>query len=146
MGRTPGLPGPSGKPSACHAPRQDSQPPISPHDPPTFFDSKQHLGLHDPQVWNERSVERAHPMAWFVGSLVVLWYCVAGHEGSHVERERPWYKEKVTPTFTDMLAALRLQLWEQEVFGESAVEVAFARMHLEFRRADRGLPTGRFED
>jgi hypothetical protein len=87
-----------------------------------FFDSKQHLGLHDPQVWNEQSVERAHPMAWFVGSLVVLWYCAAGHEGSHVERERPWYKEKVTPTFTDMLGALRLQLWEQEVFGESGVE------------------------
>ena len=32
-----------------------------------FFDSKQYLGLHDPRVWSERSVERAHPMAWFVG-------------------------------------------------------------------------------
>ena len=28
-----------------------------------FFDSKQHLGLHDPQVRSVRSVERAHPMA-----------------------------------------------------------------------------------
>jgi hypothetical protein len=84
-----------------------------------FFDSKQHLGLHDPQVWSERSVERAHPMAWFVGSLVVLWYSVAGHQGSHVERERPWYKQKVTPTFTDMLGALRLQMWEYEVFGDA---------------------------
>jgi hypothetical protein len=35
----------------------------------TFFDSKQFLGLHDPRVRSERSVERAHPMAWFVGSL-----------------------------------------------------------------------------
>ena len=34
-----------------------------------FFDSKQYLGLHDPRVWSERSVERAHPMAWFVGTL-----------------------------------------------------------------------------
>ena len=31
-----------------------------------FFDSKQHLGLHDPRVRSERSVERAHPMAWFL--------------------------------------------------------------------------------
>ena len=46
-----------------------------------FFDSKQHLGLHDPRVRSERSVERAHPMAWFVGSLVILWYCVKGHRG-----------------------------------------------------------------
>ena len=46
-----------------------------------FFDSKQHLGLHDPRVRSERSVERAHPMAWFLESLVILWYCVDGHRG-----------------------------------------------------------------
>ena len=56
-----------------------------------FFDSKQFLGLHDPRVWSERSVERAHPMAWFVGSLTILWYCLKGHEGSHVVKDRPWY-------------------------------------------------------
>jgi hypothetical protein len=84
-----------------------------------FFDSKQFLGLHDPRVRSERSVERAHPMAWFIGSLTILWYCLEGHGGSHVERDRPWYKAKVTPAFTDMLGALRLQMWEHEVFGES---------------------------
>lgn len=61
-------------------------------------------------------------MAWFVGSLTILWYSVHGHEGSHVERDRPWYENKVTPTFTDMLGALRLQMWEYEVFGESGEE------------------------
>ena len=84
-----------------------------------FFDSKQFLGLHEPRVHSARSVERAHPMAWFVGSLTILWYCVKGHEGSQVVRERRWYTSKVTPTFTDMLGALRLQMWEYEVFGES---------------------------
>jgi hypothetical protein len=87
-----------------------------------FFDSKQHLGLHDPRVRSERSVERAHPMAWFLESLVILWYCVEGHQGSHVERDRPWYTTKVTPTFTDMLGALRLQMWEHKIFGESGEE------------------------
>jgi hypothetical protein len=85
----------------------------------TFFDSKQYLGLHDPQVWSARSVERAHPMAWFVGSLTTLWYCLEGHKGSHVHRDRPWYKAKITPTFTDMLGALRLQMWEYEIFETS---------------------------
>jgi hypothetical protein len=80
-----------------------------------FFDSKQFLGLHDPRVRSERSVERAHPMAWFVGSLTILWYCVKGHEGSHVMRDRPWYENRLTPTFTEMLGALRLQMWEHEV-------------------------------
>jgi DDE superfamily endonuclease len=88
-----------------------------------FFESKQFLGLHDPRVRSERSVERAHPMAWFVGSLTILWYCLEGHGGSHVERDRPWYRTKITPTFTDMLGALRLQMWEHEVFGESGLGV-----------------------
>ena len=88
-----------------------------------FFDSKQFLGLHDPRVWSERSVERAHPMAWFVGSLAILWYSIKGHEGSHVVRDRRWYTTKVTPTFTDMLGALRLQMWEYDVFGESGDEL-----------------------
>jgi len=68
-------------------------------------------------------VERAHPMAWFVDSLTILWYCSEGHRGSHVERERPWYRAKMTPTFTDMLGALRLQMWEHEVYGESGEDV-----------------------
>jgi hypothetical protein len=88
-----------------------------------FFDSKQHLGLHEPRVWSEPSVERAHPMAWFLESLVILWYCVDGHRGSQVERDRPWYTKKVTPTFTDMLGALRLQMWEHKIYGESGEEV-----------------------
>jgi DDE superfamily endonuclease len=88
-----------------------------------FFDGKQSLGLHDPRVRSERSVERAHPMAWFVGSLTILWYCLEGHEGSHVVKDRPWYTTKVTPTFTDMLGALRLQMWEHAVFGESGEDV-----------------------
>jgi hypothetical protein len=86
------------------------------------FDGKRFLGLHDPRVRSERSVERAHPRAWFVGSLTILWYSVRGHEGSHVERDRPWYEDKVTPTFTDMLGALRLQMWEYKVYGESGEE------------------------
>jgi hypothetical protein len=88
----------------------------------TFFDSKQYLGLHDPRVRSPRSVERAHPMAWFVGSLVILWYTIAGQAGPHVHRDRPWYRQKVTPTFTDMLGALRLQMWLDEIFGPSGDE------------------------
>src|SRR5512135_2931383 len=87
------------------------------------FDSKQHLGGHDPRVWSERSVEGAHPMTWFVGSLTILWDCLKGHERSHVVKDRPWYTAKIMPTFTDMLGALRLQMWEYEVFGGSDEEL-----------------------
>jgi hypothetical protein len=76
-----------------------------------FCDSKQMLGFHDPQVWCAKSVERAAPMSWFIGSLVVLWYVIAGHDGEQAQRHRPWYRNKPEPTFADMLSACRLHLW-----------------------------------
>ena len=85
-----------------------------------FCEAKQLLGFHDPQVWSEASVERAAPMAWFVGTLIVVWYTLAGHEGQQAQRHRPWYKHKETPTFADMLAACRVQLWENWLKAESA--------------------------
>jgi hypothetical protein len=76
-----------------------------------YCDSKQMLGFHDPKVHSERAVSRAHPMAWFVGSLVVLWYAEVGKHEPQAHSHRPWYKNKVSPTFADMLACLRLHLW-----------------------------------
>jgi hypothetical protein len=78
-----------------------------------YFESKQLLGLHEPMVWKAESVQRAHPMAWFVGALVVLWYVLHGDAAQAAERARPWYKDKVSPTFADMLACCRLHLWQQ---------------------------------
>jgi hypothetical protein len=85
-----------------------------------FCDAKQMLGLHDPQVWCAASVKRAAPMAWFVGTLVVCWYTLAGRHGVQAQRHRPTYKHKPTPTFADMLAACRLQLWQEWLNRESA--------------------------
>jgi hypothetical protein len=84
-----------------------------------FCDAKQLLGFHDPQVWCAASVKRAAPMAWFVGTVVVCWYGLAGRHGPQAQRHRPWYKHKQTPTFADMLAACRLQLWQEWIRAES---------------------------
>jgi hypothetical protein len=70
------------------------------------------LGLHDPQVWTELAVQRAHPMAWFVGGLVLVWYAKYGQYEEQAEWDRPWYNRKVRPTFADMLATMRLHLWQ----------------------------------
>src|SRR5205823_3075820 len=76
-----------------------------------YCESKQLLGLHDPQVWKAESVQRAHPMAWFTGAVVLWWYARHGADAEAAARERPWYKDKVSPTFADMLACCRLHLW-----------------------------------
>jgi hypothetical protein len=77
-----------------------------------YFESKELLGLHDPQVRNDLAVQRAHPMAWFVGGLVLVWYARHGLNVEQAQWDRPWYTNKVGPTFADMLATMRLHLWQ----------------------------------
>jgi hypothetical protein len=76
-----------------------------------YWESKQLLGLHDAHVWSELSVQRAHPMAWFVGGLVFLWYAKYGVHEEQAEMPAPWYTTKKSPSFADMLATFRLHLW-----------------------------------
>lgn len=77
-----------------------------------YFESKEFLGLHEPQVHNDLAVQRAHPMAWFTGGLVLLWYARYGLDAQQAQWDRPWYTSKVGPTFADMLATMRLHLWQ----------------------------------
>ena len=77
-----------------------------------YWESKQLLGLHDAQVWSETAVQRTAPMAWFVGGLVLLWYAKYGLNAAQAQRAAPWYAPKNTPAFADMLATLRLHLWQ----------------------------------
>jgi DDE superfamily endonuclease len=74
-------------------------------------DAKGQLGFHDPCVYKAASVERAAPMAWFVGAVVLLWYDQHKEEHRPAERHRPWYP-KLVITFSDMLSCCRLALWE----------------------------------
>jgi hypothetical protein len=78
-----------------------------------YWESKELLGLHDAQVWADLAVQRAHPMAWFVGGLVLVWYAKYGQNEEQARWDRPWYKQKVGPTFADMLATMRLHFWRQ---------------------------------
>jgi hypothetical protein len=84
-----------------------------------YWEAKELLGFHDAQVWNELAVQRAHPMAWFVGGLVLVWYARYGQHEEQAERPAPWYTTKKTPSFADMLATLRLHLWRN--WWETAV-------------------------
>jgi hypothetical protein len=86
-----------------------------------YWESKELLGFHDAQVWTELAVQRAHPMAWFVGGLVLVWYAKYGQGEEQARWERRWYRHKVGTTFADMLATLRLHLW-QNSWHEAAPE------------------------
>jgi len=99
-------------------------------------DVKQHLGLEDPQNgwWRnpagnrpektagpqphatrgEKAVRRTAPIGFLVYALVVLAYLRAGTPEADVRRARklaPWYLHKTEPSFADMLASARRELW-----------------------------------
>jgi hypothetical protein len=93
-----------------------------------YCESKQLLGFHEPMVWCAASVSRAHAMAWFAGALVVLWYAQTGQHEEAARRERPWYKDKVEPTFGDMLATCRLHLWRNWLSRPGPLEAVEQRL------------------
>ena len=109
---------------------------------------KQHLGIEDPQNgwWRhpagqqkdtripgpqphqrrgENAVCRTVPFVLTVYALVVLWYFANGVVSEDVERVRrraPWYLHKTTPSFGDMLAALRRHIWANHNLANPYVE------------------------
>jgi hypothetical protein len=90
----------------------------------TFEEVKGRLGFEDPQNRTDSAVERTAPMALWVYVLTVLWYLDhCGAQGTPPLPQMPWYTKNV-PTFSDMLAALRLTIWHQMICGEEAQSAA----------------------
>jgi hypothetical protein len=54
------------------------------------------------------------PLAFMAYAVVVLWYLREGAAKRDVKRamqRAPWYRQKSTPAFGDMLVALRREAW-----------------------------------
>ena len=77
-----------------------------------FHAQKQFLGFEDPQNQTPEAVARTAPLAGIVYALVLLWYAARVHQGRATTwLVRPWYRSKTTPSFLDMLTAVRQESW-----------------------------------
>ena len=77
-----------------------------------FHDQKQFLGFEDPQNQTAKAVARTAPMAALIYDLVLLWYAARVQQGLATNwLRRPWYRSKTTPSFLDMLTAVRQESW-----------------------------------
>jgi hypothetical protein len=74
----------------------------------TFHDTKQYLGISEPQCQSLQAVQRTAPFAFIVYDLVLLW---AAQQADTTKTStwilRPWYRQKTAPSFLDLLTALR---------------------------------------
>ena len=75
----------------------------------TFQEAKGRLGFQDPQNRCERAVQRTAPMALWAYSITVLMYLTERPPITALPAF-PWYR-KDAPAFSDMLAAVRRDLW-----------------------------------
>ncbi|MCC6177174.1 MAG: transposase [Chloroflexi bacterium] len=77
-----------------------------------FYNQKQFLGFEDPQNQTPEAVARTAPLAGIAYDLVLLWYAARVQQGLAADWPvRPWYRSKSTPSFLDMLTAVRQESW-----------------------------------
>ena len=82
----------------------------------TFHETKQSLGLAEPQCQSPQAVQRTTPFAFLVYDLVLLWFATQSADAqASAWIVRPWYRHKAAPSFLDMLTALRQAGWQAAI-------------------------------
>jgi len=89
----------------------------------TFRQTKQSLGVQQPQTYKGQGPERAAALGLWLYSIIWLWY-INQQSSQRYYLVQPWYRQKSTPSFADALSCLRRELWSQRIkgmFGNSSV-------------------------
>lgn len=76
----------------------------------TFEESRAHLGIETQRQWSDRAIERSTPCLFGVFSLVVVMAQRLFPKDLPI-RSNAWY-QKTEATYSDVLAAVRLHLWQ----------------------------------
>jgi hypothetical protein len=70
----------------------------------------------------QRAVERTVPFGFLTQTITIAWYAVHGNPEADINERRrtaPWYRQKTTVSYTDMLAALRRELIRTEFWAQA---------------------------
>ena len=82
-----------------------------------FYNAKQFLGLEDPQNRTPQAVQRTAPMALYLHTFVILWFAKHGRFNAEAyRRAHPWYIQKRTPSFADMLTSLKRTSLRESIY------------------------------
>jgi hypothetical protein len=69
-----------------------------------------------------KAVERTVPFGFLAQTITIAWYAVHGDPEADLDqrlRESPWYRQKATISYADMLAALRRELIRNEFWSQA---------------------------
>lgn len=93
----------------------------------THRDVREHLGVETQRQWSPAAITRTTPALFGLYSLVVLLAHGLARRGKVIARQAAWYA-KPLPTFSDALAAVRLELWRQPTFHVSRLNQHIAKL------------------
>jgi hypothetical protein len=89
----------------------------------TFQEMRRHLGFETQRQWSEMAIRRTTPALLGLFSIVTL-FADRQKQGARltdVVRRAAWYDKRL-PTFSDVLALVRKDLWAEEIFRGSHSE------------------------
>lgn len=87
----------------------------------TFQEVRAHLGVETQRQWNEPAIARTTPALLGLFSLVTLLANRQAQHGKLWVRQATWYR-KERPTFSDAIASVRRQLWNETLFYTSSAK------------------------
>ncbi|MHB8657675.1 MAG: IS701 family transposase [Solirubrobacteraceae bacterium] len=70
----------------------------------------------------QKAVERTVPFGFLTQTITIAWYQLHGNPDADLQARRktaPWYRQKTTVSYTDMLAALRRELIRSEFHAQA---------------------------
>lgn len=68
------------------------------------------------------AVERTVPFGFLAQTITIVWYALHGDPDADLDARRrsaPWYRQKTTISYADMLAALRRELIRHEYWAQA---------------------------
>jgi hypothetical protein len=88
-----------------------------------FYDAKNITGVGEAHNRTPNAVRRTVPTGFIAQAITITWYAHHGHTTDIVARRRlanPWYRTKTTPSYHDMIVALRRELIRTRISTASA--------------------------
>jgi hypothetical protein len=95
----------------------------------TFQEVRTHLGVETQRQWSDLAILRTTPALLGLFSIVTLLAHRLTKNGKLPVRQAAWYR-KTIPTFSDALAAVRLNWWHHQIFHTSDPEVDIQKLSL----------------
>jgi hypothetical protein len=103
----------------------------------TFQETRAHLGVETQRQWSDLAILRTTPALLGLFSLVTLWAHDIIERQTIAPRTAAWYP-KANLTFSDAIAAVRREIWAEQIFSTSrqAREMIKIPKELAHRMAD----------